>query len=46
MNEPDNGASVLNVGIGGNRVANESPCFGTNALARLARDVLAQDGVR
>jgi lysophospholipase L1-like esterase len=36
--------SVLNEGIGGNRVLNE--VAGPNALARLDRDVLAQDGAR
>lgn len=36
--------SVLNEGIGGNRVLNDQA--GPNALARLDRDVLAQDGVR
>jgi lysophospholipase L1-like esterase len=36
--------SVLNVGIGGNRVVNDGN--GPNALARLNRDVLAQDGVK
>ena len=36
--------SVLNEGIGGNRVLNEG--YGPSALSRLDRDVLAQDGVR
>ncbi len=36
--------SVLNVGIGGNRVLNDQA--GPNALARFDRDVLAQNGVR
>ncbi|MGA7339336.1 MAG: SGNH/GDSL hydrolase family protein, partial [Terracidiphilus sp.] len=36
--------SVLNQGIGGNRVLNEGA--GPSALTRLDRDVLAQDGVR
>ena len=35
---------VLNVGIGGNRVLNDGT--GVSALARLDRDVLAQDGAR
>jgi len=38
--------SVLNAGIGGNRVLSSSPCFGENALARLDRDVFALSGVR
>lgn len=36
--------SVLNEGIGGNRLVNDS--YGPNALARLDRDVLSQDGVK
>ena len=36
--------SVLNEGIGGNREVND--VYGPNALARLDRDVLSQDGVR
>ncbi len=36
--------SILNEGIGGNRVLNDG--YGPNALARLDRDVLSQDGVR
>ena len=37
--------AILNAGIGGNRVLNNSPCWGQNALARLGRDVLAQAGI-
>ncbi|MGH9591784.1 MAG: GDSL-type esterase/lipase family protein, partial [Bryobacteraceae bacterium] len=36
--------AVLNEGIGGNRVIND--VYGPSALARLDRDVLAQDGAR
>ncbi len=36
--------SVLNEGIGGNRVLNDG--YGPNALARFDRDVLSQSGVR
>jgi lysophospholipase L1-like esterase len=43
---PDNGLSVLNHGISGNRVLNDSPCFGVSALNRLDRDVVAQPGAR
>lgn len=40
-------ASVLNVGIGGNRLLNEAGGgFGINALARFDRDVLAQPNLR
>jgi lysophospholipase L1-like esterase len=38
--------SVLDEGISGNRVLHNAPCCGVSALARLDRDVLAQDGVR
>jgi len=38
--------SVVDEGIGGNRVLNDSPCFGVNALARLDRDVLSVTGAR
>lgn len=37
--------SVLNAGISGNRVLNDSACCGVNALARFDRDVLAHTGV-
>ena len=37
---------MLNAGISGNRVLNDSECCGVNALARFDRDVLAQPGVR
>jgi lysophospholipase L1-like esterase len=38
--------AVLNAGISGNRVLNDSECCGINALARFDRDVLGQHGVR
>jgi lysophospholipase L1-like esterase len=41
---PNNNISVLNEGIGGNRVLNE--VAGPSALSRVDRDVLAQSGVR
>jgi lysophospholipase L1-like esterase len=37
--------AVLNAGIDGNRVLTSSPCWGSNAIARLRRDVLAQIGI-
>jgi len=37
--------SVLNAGISGNRVLNDSACCGVNALARYDRDILAQPDV-
>jgi lysophospholipase L1-like esterase len=37
---------VLNAGISGNRVLNDSPCFGEKATARFQRDVLDQARVR
>jgi lysophospholipase L1-like esterase len=38
--------SVVDEGIGGNRVLTDSACFGVSALARFNRDVLSQTGVR
>jgi hypothetical protein len=40
-----NEVSVLNAGIGGNRVLTTSPSWGPNAVARSRRDVLSQTGV-
>lgn len=37
---------VVNAGIGGNRVLNDSPCFGDRAVDRFARDALGQPDVR
>jgi lysophospholipase L1-like esterase len=42
---PGNTLSVLDEGIGGNRVLTDAPTH-VNALARLDRDVLAQNGVK
>ncbi len=44
INRPTNNISVLNEGIGGNRVLNEGA--GPSALSRVDRDVLAQSDVR
>jgi lysophospholipase L1-like esterase len=38
--------SVVDQGIGGNRVLNDAPCCGEDALARFDADVLGQTGVR
>jgi lysophospholipase L1-like esterase len=38
--------SVVDEGIGGNRLLNTSPCCGQSALARFKRDVLRRAGVR
>jgi lysophospholipase L1-like esterase len=38
--------SVVDEGIGGNRLLNTAPCCGVNALARFKRDVLHRAGVR
>jgi lysophospholipase L1-like esterase len=38
--------SVVDQGIAGNRVLNNTPCCGQSALTRFDRDVLAQTGVR
>ncbi|WP_033439791.1 SGNH/GDSL hydrolase family protein [Saccharothrix sp. NRRL B-16314] len=37
---------VVNAGIGGNRVLNDSSCFGEKALSRFERDALGQSDVR
>ncbi|MGM1060711.1 SGNH/GDSL hydrolase family protein [Saccharothrix sp. Mg75] len=37
---------VVNAGIGGNRVLNDSPCFGEKATERFGRDALGQPDVR
>lgn len=37
--------AVVNAGISGNRVLNDSACCGVNALARFDRDVLTQPGI-
>jgi lysophospholipase L1-like esterase len=37
---------VLNAGIGGNRVLNDSSCFGEAAVRRFERDVLGRPDVR
>src|SRR6202012_5911646 len=38
--------AVADEGISGNRILNDSACFGVNAQARFARDVAARSGVR
>jgi lysophospholipase L1-like esterase len=38
--------SVVDAGIGGNRVVSGSPCFGDSAPDRFTRDVIDQPGVR
>jgi lysophospholipase L1-like esterase len=38
--------AVVNAGIGGNRVLNDSACFGEKATSRFERDALAQPDVR
>lgn len=38
--------NVVNAGIGGNRVLNDSPCFGEKATTRFSRDALSQPDVR
>ncbi|MEU2582208.1 SGNH/GDSL hydrolase family protein [Streptomyces avermitilis] len=37
---------VVNAGIGGNRILNDSPCYGDKASDRFRRDVLDRPGVR
>lgn len=38
--------AVVNAGISGNRVLNDSSCYGQSALARFQRDALSQPGVK
>ena len=38
--------TVVNAGISGNRVLNDSTCFGQSALARFRPDALSQPGVK
>ncbi|NUT53171.1 MAG: SGNH/GDSL hydrolase family protein [Saccharothrix sp.] len=38
--------AVVNAGIGGNRVLDDSPCFGEKATSRFERDALSWSGVR
>ena len=38
--------AVLNAGYGGDRVLNDSGCFGVNGVARLERDVLLRPGAK
>jgi lysophospholipase L1-like esterase len=38
--------SVVDEGIGGNRILHTSPCCGVSAVARFGRDVLRRTGVR
>jgi lysophospholipase L1-like esterase len=43
---PGDSLSVIDEGIGGNRVLNDSVCCGIDAVARFERDVLGQPGLR
>ncbi|BCB78106.1 SGNH/GDSL hydrolase family protein [Phytohabitans flavus] len=38
--------SVVNAGIGGNKLLADSPCYGERAVTRFSRDALSQPGVR
>lgn len=38
--------NVVDEGIGGNRVLNDAPCCGVNAVARFGTDVLARPGAK
>jgi lysophospholipase L1-like esterase len=40
------GVSVIDLGISGNRLLNDSPCYGEKLIGRFARDALNQPGVR
>ena len=43
---PGRTLAVVDEGISGNRVLNDSECCGVNALSRFKRDVLSQPGVK
>jgi lysophospholipase L1-like esterase len=43
---PGRTLNVINEGIGGNRVLNDAPCCGVNAVARFGADALAHAGVK
>jgi lysophospholipase L1-like esterase len=43
---PGETLSVVDAGIGGNRVLHDSPCCGVNAIARFGHDAAAQPGAR
>jgi lysophospholipase L1-like esterase len=45
LSRPGNQLSVIDQGIGGNRVLSDTPTH-VNALARLDRDILSQNGVK
>src|SRR5262249_37766461 len=42
----DRAPGVVDEGISGNRILNDSSCFGVSALSRFERDALAQPGVK
>lgn len=42
----DRSIAVVDVGISGNRLLSDSPCYGAAVVKRFERDVLEQDGVR
>lgn len=46
LDSPGATMSVVNEGIGGNRLLDTSPCCGQSALVRFRRDVLRRAGVR
>ena len=43
---PEQKKSVLDAGISGNRILNDSPCCGVKATDRLERDVFSEAGVK
>ena len=46
LSQPGRTLNVINEGIGGNRVLNDAPCCGVNAVARFGPDALAHAGVK
>jgi lysophospholipase L1-like esterase len=44
--EGDRSTAVVNLGISGNRLLNDSPCYGDAVVKRFGRDVLERPGVK
>jgi lysophospholipase L1-like esterase len=44
--EGDRSTAVVNLGISGNRLLNDSPCYGDALVKRFGRDVLERPGVK
>jgi lysophospholipase L1-like esterase len=44
--EGDRSTAVVNLGVSGNRLLNDSPCYGDAVVKRFGRDVLERPGVK